>query len=170
MASRSQPDGPPAVNPPQDNPEPMDQDAAPADAPNLDPAQQQQQQPHPAPTKTTTDDNNEAPPQPPAQDTQGENNTNTADTEEPPQASPPPPTRHTPIAPGPRAARLQELYAQRLRRTLAKLGWANFAGCYPTVANKAEGVLRQVQAQMVDKLGEKCEVCIFLFCLRAGEC
>ncbi|KAL6404012.1 Kinetochore-associated protein NNF1 [Ilyonectria robusta] len=72
-------------------------------------------------------------------------------------ASPPLPSRHTAVAPGPRASRLQELYAQRLQRTLGKLAWQNFAGCYPTVARKAEGVLKQVQGQMVDKLGEKCE-------------
>ncbi|KAL7798252.1 Nnf1 domain-containing protein [Trichoderma ceciliae] len=62
-----------------------------------------------------------------------------------------------PVSPGPRAARLQELYAQSLRRTLGKLKWDNFAACYPTVAKKAEPVLKQVQAQMVEKLGEKCE-------------
>ncbi|UKZ51501.1 hypothetical protein TrVGV298_005261 [Trichoderma virens] len=62
-----------------------------------------------------------------------------------------------PVVAGPRAARLQELYAQSLRRTLGKLKWDNFAACYPTVASKAEPVLKQVQAQMVEKLGEKCE-------------
>lgn len=67
-------------------------------------------------------------------------------------------TTAAPVAPGPRAARLQDLYAQSLRRTLGKLAWDNFAACYPTVGRRAEGVLRQVQAQMVDKLGEKCEV------------
>ncbi|KAI9166668.1 Kinetochore-associated protein NNF1 [Paramyrothecium foliicola] len=72
-------------------------------------------------------------------------------------ASPPLPERHTPVTPGPRAARLQQLYAQSLKHTLAKLGWDNFAGCYPTVARRAEPVLRQVQAQMVDKLGDKSE-------------
>ncbi|PTB66377.1 Nnf1-domain-containing protein, partial [Trichoderma citrinoviride] len=61
------------------------------------------------------------------------------------------------IIPGPRAARLQELYAQSLRRTLGKLKWENFAACYPTVASRAEPVLRQVQVQMVEKLGDKCE-------------
>lgn len=73
-------------------------------------------------------------------------------------SSPPLPERHTAVTPGPRAARLQQLYAQSLRHTLSKLGWDNFAGCYPTVARRAEPVLRQVQAQMVDKLGDKCEV------------
>lgn len=78
-------------------------------------------------------------------------------TPQPPE-SPPLPQRHTAVTPGPRAARFQELYAQSLRRTLAKAGWSNFAGCYPTVARGSEGVLKQVQGQMVDKLGEKCEV------------
>ncbi|OPB43103.1 hypothetical protein A0O28_0087390 [Trichoderma guizhouense] len=62
-----------------------------------------------------------------------------------------------PVVPGPRASRLQELYAQSLKRTLGKLKWDNFAACYPTVASRAEPVLKQVQAQMVEKLGEKCE-------------
>ncbi|KAF5027224.1 hypothetical protein F66182_640 [Fusarium sp. NRRL 66182] len=87
----------------------------------------------------------------PAQDQQQDANT------EPP-ASPPLPQRHTAVTPGPRAARLQELYARSLKKTLGKIGWENVAGCYPTVAKRAEGVLRQVQAQMVDKLGEKCEL------------
>ncbi|KOS18714.1 hypothetical protein ESCO_000197 [Escovopsis weberi] len=64
----------------------------------------------------------------------------------------------TPPAPGPRAQRMQQLYAQSLRRALSKLGWENFAACFPTAAARAEPVLRQVQAQMVDKLGDKCEV------------
>ncbi|KAF7545336.1 hypothetical protein G7046_g9591 [Stylonectria norvegica] len=75
-----------------------------------------------------------------------------------PPNSPPLPARHTATTPGPRAARLQELYAQRLQHTLGKLAWDKVAGCYPTVAVRAEGVLRQVQGQMVEKLGEKCEV------------
>ncbi|KKP01582.1 hypothetical protein THAR02_06330 [Trichoderma harzianum] len=62
-----------------------------------------------------------------------------------------------PVVPGPRASRLQELYAQSLKRTLGKLKWDNFAACYPTVASRAEPVLKQIQAQMVEKLGEKCE-------------
>ncbi|KAH6606768.1 hypothetical protein Trco_005921, partial [Trichoderma cornu-damae] len=78
-----------------------------------------------------------------------------AQAEPQPSASPPPP--QPPVLPGPRAARLQELYAQSLRRTLGKLKWDNFAACYPTVAKKAEPVLKQVQAQMVEKLGDKCE-------------
>ncbi|RFN45375.1 kinetochore-associated protein nnf1 [Fusarium flagelliforme] len=79
-------------------------------------------------------------------------------TEQEPPASPPLPQRHTAVSPGPRAARLQELYARSLKKTLGKIGWENVAGCYPTVAKRAEGVLKQVQGQMVDKLGEKCEV------------
>ncbi|KAL7959799.1 Nnf1 domain-containing protein [Trichoderma compactum] len=95
----------------------------------------------------------EATPDPTAQskhqDSHPEGPNNDAQAE--PQAQP------QPAVPGPRAVRLQELYAQSLKRTLGKLKWDNFAACYPTVASKAEPVLKQVQAQMVEKLGEKCE-------------
>ncbi|KAF7543113.1 hypothetical protein G7Z17_g11002 [Cylindrodendrum hubeiense] len=106
--------------------------------------------------------NSEDPPvaEPPAEEQAAPNDVANGDEDEQladAPASPPLPSRHTAVAPGPRASRLQELYAQRLKRTLGKLAWENFAGCYPTVAKKAEGVLKQVQGQMVEKLGEKCE-------------
>lgn len=72
-------------------------------------------------------------------------------------ASPPLPEKHVAATPGPRATRLRAVYAQALDHTLGKLGWDNFAACYPTVSSRADGVLRQVQGQMVAKLGEKCE-------------
>lgn len=102
----------------------------------------------------------ENPPSEPAQE-----NASAEQPAPPPPASPPLPQRHTAVTPGPRAARLQELYSRSLKKTLGKIGWENVAGCYPTVAKRAEGVLRQVQGQMVDKLGEKCEVrfvCLFV--------
>ncbi|KAM0482254.1 hypothetical protein ACHAPX_002770 [Trichoderma viride] len=74
-----------------------------------------------------------------------------------PTSAPQPPPPAPPVVPGPRATRFQELYAQSLKRTLAKLKWDNFAACYPTVASKAEPVLKQVQTQMAEKLAEKCE-------------
>lgn len=103
-------------------------------------------------------------PEPPAQagaapDAPAQQQEETEQQTEQDPASPPLPQRHTAVSPGPRAARLQELYARSLKKTLGKLGWENVAGCYPTVAKRAEGVLRQVQGQMVEKLGEKCEVC-----------
>ncbi|EGX97194.1 Nnf1 [Cordyceps militaris CM01] len=61
------------------------------------------------------------------------------------------------VSPGVRAARLQAIYAQALGGTLKKLSWANFAGCYPTVARRAEGVLRRVQEQMASQLQMRCE-------------
>jgi kinetochore protein NNF1 len=69
--------------------------------------------------------------------------------------SPPMPQKHVAVTPGPRAARLRDLHAQALHHTLAKLGWDNFAACFPTVARRNEPVLRQVQAQMVAKLADK---------------
>lgn len=95
------------------------------------------------------------PDNPPAAEPAQENEA--AEEQQPTPASPPLPQRHTAVTPGPRAARLQELYSRSLRKTLGKIGWENVAGCYPTVAKRAEGVLRQVQGQMVEKLGEKCE-------------
>lgn len=73
-------------------------------------------------------------------------------------ASPPLPARHTAATPGPRAARLQELYASSLAHALARVSWDNFAACYPTVAARAPETLRHVQRQMVDRLGELCHV------------
>ncbi|KAM0299564.1 hypothetical protein ACHAPM_007608 [Fusarium culmorum] len=95
-------------------------------------------------------------PEPPAQAEATPQEAGQQQTEETP-ASPPLPQRHTAVSPGPRAARLQELYARSLKKTLGKAGWQNVAGCYPTIAKRAEGVLRQIQGQMVDKLSEKCE-------------
>lgn len=69
-----------------------------------------------------------------------------------------PPPAAAPVVSGPRATRFQELYAQSLKRTLAKLKWDNVAACYPTVASRAEPVLKQVQTQMAEKLADKCEV------------
>lgn len=97
------------------------------------------------------------PPPPPQQQAQDQADDQRAGPDE--AASPPLPGRRTAATAGPRATRLRETYAHALRRTLAKLAtWEHFAGCYPTVAARAEGVLRQVQAQMVEKLGDKCEV------------
>jgi kinetochore protein NNF1 len=77
-----------------------------------------------------------------------------------PPASPPLPARHTAVTPGPRATRLQELFASSLTHTLAKISWENFASCYPTIAANAPGTLKAVQRQMVDRLEELCKVSI----------
>ncbi|KAI0598555.1 Nnf1-domain-containing protein [Biscogniauxia sp. FL1348] len=65
--------------------------------------------------------------------------------------------RHTPVTPGPRASRFQDVLASSLSHTLAKISWDNFAACYPTVAARAPNVLRAVQKQMVDRLGVLCK-------------
>ncbi|KAK3379501.1 Nnf1-domain-containing protein [Lasiosphaeria ovina] len=71
--------------------------------------------------------------------------------------SPPLPAKHTPATPGPRAARLQALFAATLTHTLDKISYVNFAACYPTVAARAPGTLEFVQRQMVERLGAQCE-------------
>ncbi|KAJ4144749.1 hypothetical protein LMH87_003620 [Akanthomyces muscarius] len=62
-----------------------------------------------------------------------------------------------PLVPGVKATRLQSIYAQALGGTLKKLSWANFAGCYPTIAKRADGVLRKLQEQMANQLQGRCE-------------
>ena len=72
-------------------------------------------------------------------------------------ASPPLPQRHTALTPGPRAARLQDLYASSLKHTLARISWDNFAACYPTIAAQTPGKLRAIRAQMVARVEELCK-------------
>ncbi|KAI0117576.1 Nnf1-domain-containing protein [Hypoxylon sp. NC0597] len=72
-------------------------------------------------------------------------------------ASPPLPARHTPLTPGLRASRFQQVLDSSLSHTLAKISWENFAACYPTIAAQSPAVLRAVQKQMVDRLGALCK-------------
>lgn len=60
------------------------------------------------------------------------------------------------MTPGPRAARFQKVLDDTLTHTLGKVGWDNFAACYPTIATNAAPALRSVQRQMVDRLGVLC--------------
>lgn len=79
--------------------------------------------------------------------------------------SPPLPPAPVPavVVPGPRAARLQQLFASTLHHTLDKVvRGGNFGACFPTVAARAPGTLEFVQRQMVDRLRGLCEVCFFL--------
>ncbi|KAM7193273.1 Nnf1 domain containing protein [Naviculisporaceae sp. PSN 640] len=76
--------------------------------------------------------------------------------QEPEPESPPLPQKHTPVTPGPRASRFQEVFAGSLKKTLDKINKANFAACYPTVAQRAPGTLEFVQRQMVERLGQQC--------------
>ncbi|KAK0753334.1 Nnf1-domain-containing protein [Schizothecium vesticola] len=62
------------------------------------------------------------------------------------------------VVPGPRAARLQQLFASTLHHTLDKVvRGGNFGACFPTVAARAPGTLEFVQRQMVDRLRGLCE-------------
>src|SRR4051812_48011437 len=84
-----------------------------------------------------------------------------ATTPPPAPASPPLPSRHTAATPGPRAARLQDLFSESLRHTLARVGIDQFSQCYPTVAAREPAKMRAVHRQMVDKLEERCNVRLF---------
>ncbi|KAK4252080.1 Nnf1-domain-containing protein [Corynascus novoguineensis] len=64
------------------------------------------------------------------------------------QPAPPPPP-----VPGPRAARLQALFATTAKHTLDKINKDNFGACFPTISQKAPGTLEFVQRQMVERLG-----------------
>lgn len=72
--------------------------------------------------------------------------------------SPDLPKPHTAVTPGPRATRLQEIFASSLSHTLARISWENVAACYPTVAARAPTLLRSVQRQVVDGLNEQSNV------------
>lgn len=73
-------------------------------------------------------------------------------------ASPPLPEPHKAVAPGPRAARLQQLFESSLGHMLSKVSWENLEGCYPTVAAGAPGMLRGVRKTMVERLEAMCKV------------
>ncbi|KAB5558065.1 Nnf1-domain-containing protein [Coniochaeta sp. 2T2.1] len=78
------------------------------------------------------------------------------DNNHPNPPSPALPQAPIPLTPGPRASRLQEVYADRLRATLAKVSYANFASCYPTIAQNKPALLKSIQAQMVSILQDRC--------------
>jgi kinetochore protein NNF1 len=59
----------------------------------------------------------------------------------------------TPVVPGPRATRLQQLFASVAKRTLDKIDADNFGACFPTIRDKAPRTLEAVQRQMVERLG-----------------
>lgn len=69
---------------------------------------------------------------------------------------------YVPPAPGPRAARLQALFASTAAHTLDKISKDNFAACFPTIAARAPGTLEFVQRQMVERLGGLWKVCFIL--------
>ncbi|PKS10005.1 hypothetical protein jhhlp_004629 [Lomentospora prolificans] len=71
--------------------------------------------------------------------------------------SPPLPAPHTAVTPGPRAARLQELFATSLTHTLNKISWENLAACYPTIAANSPSLLKGVRQTMVERLETMCK-------------
>ncbi|KAL2016556.1 hypothetical protein VTK56DRAFT_3413 [Thermocarpiscus australiensis] len=70
-----------------------------------------------------------------------------------PESTPDPQEKQAPLIPGPRASRLQALFASTVKHTLDKISKDNFASCFPTIAAKAPGTLEFVQRQMVERLG-----------------
>ncbi|KAK4156743.1 Nnf1-domain-containing protein [Chaetomidium leptoderma] len=105
---------------------------------------QQQQQPPPPPTSTTTETAAAA-----AEEEEPREQADEEPQEEEPQEEKPPP----PPTPGPRAARLQTLFASTAKHTLDKISKENFEACFPTVAGRAPGTLEFVQRRMVERLG-----------------
>ena len=92
---------------------------------------------------TTTNPTEEEATRQPSRDLNDNAEDEEEDQEEP--DSPPLPNKHTAVTPGPRATRLQELFASTLKHTLDKINGDNFAACYPTVAQRAPGTLEFVQ-------------------------
>ncbi|KAK3357032.1 Nnf1-domain-containing protein [Lasiosphaeria hispida] len=105
-------------------------------------------QPPPAASETATSE-------PPAAAAPREDEAEGPDADAP--DSPPLPPKHTAVTPGPRAARLEQLFGSTLRHTLDKVSRDNFGACFPTVAARAPGTLEFVQRQMVDRLRGLCE-------------
>ncbi|KAK4192103.1 Nnf1-domain-containing protein [Podospora australis] len=121
----------------QSNPDP---DTEMSNAPPPPPPSSSSAQPSPPPPPSQPQ------PQPPASDDAA------ADPENLPDSSPENPAPKQ-LTPGPRAARLQALFAQTAKHTLDKITKDNFGACFPTIAAKAPGTLDNVQRQMVDRLG-----------------
>ncbi|KAL2137166.1 hypothetical protein VTI74DRAFT_7713 [Chaetomium olivicolor] len=138
----------------QRQPPPRSRDAD-TEMPDAESPQQQQQQQHP-PSSTPQS-------HPQSQQQPASTPRNPPPAEPHPSSTPPPEEQQRqraepdqpPVAlvPGPRAARLQELFASTAKHTLDKISKENFAACFPTIAAKAPGTLEFVQRQMVERLG-----------------
>ncbi|RAL07298.1 Nnf1-domain-containing protein [Aspergillus homomorphus CBS 101889] len=72
-----------------------------------------------------------------------------------PAASPsPPPPAPVALTPGPRVAKLQEIFDKALARTLRANSYANFSSCFPTPAKHVPASLESVWRQLNAKLEE----------------
>ncbi|KAI5305358.1 hypothetical protein KEM56_004634 [Ascosphaera pollenicola] len=69
-----------------------------------------------------------------------------------PRAAPP-----VPLTPGPRASRLQQVYAKALQSTLRANSYANFSACFPTPAKHASRSLESVWRQLNAKLEQSAQ-------------
>ena len=70
-------------------------------------------------------------------------------------ASPPPPSAPIAATPGPRAARLADLYANSITHVLRACSYSHFAACFPTPAARRPAALRSVWQQVVGKVEAK---------------
>lgn len=78
---------------------------------------------------------------------------------EAPKSPSPPPTAPQPnpeTVPSQRYARLQRLYRDALKATLAANSYENFAACFPTPAKYCPRALEGVWAQLNTRLSEEC--------------
>ncbi|EEP77046.1 predicted protein [Uncinocarpus reesii 1704] len=66
----------------------------------------------------------------------------------------PPPPAPVPLTPGPRAARLQQIFNQALLHTLRANSYSNFSSCFPTPATHVPHSLESVWRQLNAKLEE----------------
>ncbi|RMZ87624.1 hypothetical protein DV736_g5146, partial [Chaetothyriales sp. CBS 134916] len=69
----------------------------------------------------------------------------------------PPPEAPTANTPGPRAARLQKVFAGALSSSLQSNSYANFSACFPTPAKYCPTALEGVWKQLNQRLEEECK-------------
>jgi hypothetical protein len=77
---------------------------------------------------------------------------NTDDASRSPSPAPAPPL---PSAPGPRASRIQKLYADAIDHILKTCNYPNFASCFPTPAREVPQSMKHLHESFCEKLGDR---------------